>query len=164
MDASVVDLPEPVVPVHHRRQIQLFDGANLGGNNAQHHAHIAALLKDVDAEAPQAGHAIGHVQLGRLLELLLLAVGHHAEGHGEHLFRSDAGHLGLADEGAINAHVGMITDLQMEVRGLLFYGATQQFINAGWHTRHHSRGRSPSKTSIRHRSLQAEERGRLLLS
>ena len=48
----------------HPRQIQLVDGANFGGDDAQHHAHVAALLEDVDAEAPQAGHAVRHVQLG----------------------------------------------------------------------------------------------------
>ncbi len=110
MAASVVDLPEPVVPVTRTRprcssqicvddgrKIQFFDGANLGGNDAQDHADVAALLKNVDAEAAEAGDAVGHVEFGGLLEFLLLPVGHHAEGHGEHFFRRDARHVGRAD-------------------------------------------------------------------
>ena len=110
MAASVVDLPEPVVPVTSTRprcssqilsitrgRFSSSDGANLGGDHAQHHAHVAALLEDVDAEAPQSGHAVGHVQLGGFLEFLLLAVGHHAERHRQHLFRRDARHVGLRD-------------------------------------------------------------------
>ena len=71
------------------RKLELFDGANFRRNHAQNHADVAALLKDVDAEAAEARDAIGHIQLGRFLEFLLLPVGHHAEGHGEHFFRRD---------------------------------------------------------------------------
>ena len=77
-----------------RGKIQFFDGANLGGNDAQHHADVAALLENVDAEAAQAGDAVGHVQFGGFLEFLLLAVGHHAERHGQHFFRRDARNVG----------------------------------------------------------------------
>src|SRR5262249_2632575 len=48
----------------HGGQIQLFRGADLGGDDAQNHADVAALLKDVDAEAAEAGDAISHVQFG----------------------------------------------------------------------------------------------------
>ena len=106
MAASVVDLPEPVVPVTStspRCSSQIFsitrgrfsssDRANLRGDHAQHHAHVAALLEHVDAEAAQSRHAVGHVELGRFLEFLLLAVGHHAERHRQHLFGRDARHV-----------------------------------------------------------------------
>src|SRR5262249_36960751 len=63
-------------------QFEFFNRANLSGDDAQHHADVAALLEDVDAEAAEAGHAVGHVELGGLFEFLLLPVGHHAEGHG----------------------------------------------------------------------------------
>src|SRR5438309_11666380 len=51
--------------------------------------------------AAQARYSIGHVQFRRFLELLLLAVGHHAERHGEHLFRGDTSHRGLRGEKAV---------------------------------------------------------------
>ena len=70
------------------RQVQFLRGANFRRDDAQNHADVAALLEDVDAEAAQARHAIGHIQLGGFLEFLLLAVGHHAERHREHLFRA----------------------------------------------------------------------------
>ena len=124
MAASVVDLPEPVVPGgEHQaallladlredaRQLQLFDGANLRGNDAQNHADVAALLKDVDAEAPEAGDAVGHVQFGGFLEFLLLPVGHHAEGHGKHLFRRDARNVVQRVQQAVDAKIGMVADL-----------------------------------------------------
>ncbi len=52
---------------NHTRQIQLFNGANLRGNDAQHHANVAALLEHIDAEAAQAGDSVSHVQFGCLL-------------------------------------------------------------------------------------------------
>ena len=97
----------------HARQAQLVRRANFRGNDAQHHADVAALLENVHAEAAQSRDAVGHVQLRRLLELLLLAVGHHAERHGEHLFRADARHVGLRDQHAVDAQVGMVADLQV---------------------------------------------------
>ncbi len=39
------------------------------GMTLEDHAHVAALLENVDAEAAQAGDAVSHVQLGALLEL-----------------------------------------------------------------------------------------------
>ena len=119
--------------VDHARQVQFVDGANFRGDDAQHHADVAALLEDVDAEAAQAGHAVGHVELGGLLEFLLLAVGHHAERHGEHLFRRDAGHVGLRVQHAVHAQIGMVADLQVQVGGLLFDRAAQQIVNADSH-------------------------------
>jgi hypothetical protein len=83
--ASEVDLPEPVVPVHstnprlssqilleHRWQGELADGQDPPGNHAQDESDGAALLEDVAAEAPEAGHGIGDVDLEFVLEALLL--------------------------------------------------------------------------------------------
>jgi len=108
---------------HGARQVQLFDGANLGGNDAQHHAHVPALLEHVDAETAQAGDAVGHVKFRGLLELLLLAVRHHAERHGKHFFRSDARHIREGSERAVDAQIGVVPYLQMKVRRLGFDGA-----------------------------------------
>jgi hypothetical protein len=95
----------------HCGKIQFVGGANFGGDDAQNHADVAALLENVDAEAAQAGHAIGHVQLGRFFELLLLAVGHHAERHGQHFFGGDARDVGERRQQAIDAQVRVVADL-----------------------------------------------------
>src|SRR5207244_7547609 len=57
---------------------QLVERPNLGGDDAQYHSHVAALLEDVHAEAAEARYAVRHVELSLLLELVLLAVRHHA--------------------------------------------------------------------------------------
>ncbi len=82
-------------------KVELFGGANLGGDDAEDHADVAALLEDVDAEAAEAGDAVSHVEFGGFFEFLLLPVGHHAECHGEHFFRRDAGDVGERREEAV---------------------------------------------------------------
>ena len=142
MAASVVDLPEPVMPVtstrprgivadllHDLRHVELVERADLGGNHAQDHADVAALLEDVHAEASQAGDAVGHVELGILLEFLFLPVGHHAERHAQHVFGGDARLFGERDQFAVNAHVRVVADLQVQVGRLPVHGNAQQFVN-----------------------------------
>src|SRR5262249_15286373 len=75
-------------------KIQFFDRTNFGWDDAENHTDVAALLEDVDTEAAETRDAVGHIELGGLLKLLLLAVGHHAERHGKHFFGCDAGHFG----------------------------------------------------------------------
>ena len=116
-----------------RGRVEFLDGANLGGNDAQHHADVAALLEDVDAEAAQAGDAVGHVEFRGFLEFLLLAVGHHAERHGKHFFRRNARDVGQRIEQPVDAQVGMVAHLQMKVRRLGFNGAAQQIVDAQGH-------------------------------
>ena len=111
-------------------KIQLFEGANLGGDHAEHDADVAALLKDVDAEASQTGGAVGQIDLRALLELLLLPVGHHAEGHVEHVFAGDAGLIGERHQFAIHADVRIVADLEMKVAGFALNGDAQQVINS----------------------------------
>jgi hypothetical protein len=106
-------------------QLEFFDGANFCGDNAQNHADVAALLEDVDAEAAEAGDAVGHVEFGGFFELLFLAIGHHAEGHGEHFFRRDAWHVAERVQDAINAKIGVIADFQVQVGGAAFDSAAQ---------------------------------------
>ena len=51
-----------------RWQPQLVDPAHADRNDAQDHPDGAALLEDVAAEAAEAGHAVGEVDLLRVLE------------------------------------------------------------------------------------------------
>jgi hypothetical protein len=60
---------------------------------------------------------------------LLLAVGHHAERHGEHLFGSDAGDVGYGVEKAIDAEVGVIADFEVQVGGFVFDRAAQEIVD-----------------------------------
>src|SRR5277367_709384 len=115
------------------RQLELFDGANFCGDDAQNHADVAALLENVDAETAQAGDAVRHVEFGGFLELLLLAIGHHAEGHGEHFFRRDAWYVAERVQDAIHTKVRVIADFQVQVGGAAFDSAAQQIVNIDGH-------------------------------
>ena len=96
MAASVVLLPLPVVPrdeheaalfagdlLEDRRQAEIVDRLDLHRDDAEHEADGAALLEDVHAEAPQAGHAVREVHFLRVLELLAVDVRHDRGAHGD---------------------------------------------------------------------------------
>jgi hypothetical protein len=53
-----------------RRQEQVADGEDPGRDDAADESHGAALLEDVAAEAAEAGHRVGDVDLEVVLELL----------------------------------------------------------------------------------------------
>ena len=116
------------------RQLELFNRADLGRDDAENHADVAALLEDVDAEAPESGDAVGHVEFGGFLELLLLAVGHHAERHREHFFRGDAWDVAQGAQNTVDAKIGMIADFKVQVRGSTFDSAAQQIVNGNGHS------------------------------
>ena len=114
---------------HNLGQIEFIEGANLGGNDAQHQSHVAALLKYVHTEAAQSGDAVGHIDFRGLFELLFLARGHHAERHGQHLFGADARLVGQRSQFAIDTQMGIVAYLQMQVGGPALHGDAQQVIN-----------------------------------
>ncbi len=116
-----------------RGQVEFVRGANLGGDDAKDHADVAALLEDVNAEAAEAGNAVSHVELGGLFKFLFLAVGHHAERHGEHLFWRDAGDVGERRQQAIDAEIWVIADFEVQVGRLVFDGASKKIVNVQWH-------------------------------
>ena len=59
-------------PLQDRRQPELVDRLDPRRDDAQHEADGAALLEDVAAEAPEARHAVGEVDLLGRAELLAL--------------------------------------------------------------------------------------------
>jgi hypothetical protein len=83
IDASVVDLPEPVGPVTRisprgffdRSETELLEGEDLERNGAERAGHRAALHEDVGAKARQALHAEREIELVVFFELVLLRVG-----------------------------------------------------------------------------------------
>ena len=87
IEASVVDLPEPVGPVTRtkprglrvnsastRRQAELLEALDLVRDQAEGGADRAALEEDVDAEARDPGDRVGEVELLLVLEPLALRV------------------------------------------------------------------------------------------
>ena len=114
---------------HDLGQVKFVEGANFGGDDAQHQSHVAALLENVHTEAAQSGDAVGHVNFRGFFEFLLLARRHHAERHGQHVFGADAGLVGQRSQVAIDAQMGIVADLQMQVGGPALHGDAQQVIN-----------------------------------
>ena len=91
MAANVVDLPDPVGPVTRirpwrdlvssasdGRHPKLFQRVDLQGDKAADHAHRAALLIDIRADACDAFDHKSDVQLVPVLEPADLLVRHHA--------------------------------------------------------------------------------------
>ena len=73
-------------PAEHRRQQQVVDRQDFRRNDAQHHAHRAALLEDVDAEAAEPRDAVREVDFLRLDELVTLLGRHHLRAHRQRVF------------------------------------------------------------------------------
>jgi hypothetical protein len=87
--ASVVDLPEPVLPVtrisplfaraqrpDRLGQVQLIHRQRLGRDGAEHRAHAVQVPQHVDAEAAAAGEGVGEVGAVVRLEALLRLARH----------------------------------------------------------------------------------------
>jgi hypothetical protein len=85
--ASVVDLPEPVVPgdqhqpalgvgdlLQHRRQAELVEAGDLARDDPQHRAEVALLLEDVDAEAADPLDVVRGVVFLELAQVVVDAV------------------------------------------------------------------------------------------
>ena len=115
--------------VDYGRKHQVVNGLDFGRDDPQDHAHVAALLENVHAETSQPRHAVRQVEFGCFLELLLLPVGHHAEGHRQHFLGGDAGLFRQRVEAPVDSQVGVVADLQMQVGGLALNCYTQQVVN-----------------------------------
>ena len=83
----------------------------------------------VHAETSEARHAVSHIQFRRFLELLLLAVGHHAESHVQHVFARDALKLRQRREFPVHPDVRVVADFAVQVRGLGFARHAQKVVN-----------------------------------
>ena len=112
----------------HGGQAQLAHGHDLDGDDAQHEADGAPLLEDVAAEAAEAGHGVGDVDLQVVLELLLLAVAHDGERHGDGVLLHEALGLHQRDELAVDAQHGVGAHLQVEVGRLPLGRDLQEII------------------------------------
>jgi len=104
--------------LENRREEQLAGRQDPGGNDAADEADRAALLEDVAAEAPEAGHRVGDVDLEVVLEFFLLAGGHDRERHGDGVFLHEPLHIHQRDQLAVHPDDRVRTDFQMQVRRL----------------------------------------------
>ncbi|MCY1419216.1 hypothetical protein D9M71_348000 [compost metagenome] len=109
------------------RQLQLFDGRDVGLDAAQHHAHQVALVEGADPEAADAAGADGEVALVVLGELAALLLAHHREHGLAGLFRRE-GVLGDRQDLAVDLHRGGDASGDEEVGGALFHHESQQFV------------------------------------
>src|SRR6185369_4180043 len=107
------------------RQTELRYRLVVIGNDAQHDADRAALLKDVGAETAQPRDAITNIDFRNLFKSLLLAVGHDRERHVQSFFGLQP--RGILDrvELATDAHDRERTDLQVQVGRVMTTGNTQ---------------------------------------
>jgi hypothetical protein len=89
------------------------------GNDAEHDADSAALLKNVCPEATQPGDAITDIDFRNLFEALLLPVGHHRESHVQRVFRLQPRSVSDGVEFAADTHHGERSHLQVKVGRIL---------------------------------------------
>src|ERR1044072_1011143 len=72
--------------IDYARQTELSSRLRVIGNNAEHDADRAALLKNVCSETSETGYAIADIDFRNLFKALLLPVGHHRESHVQSVF------------------------------------------------------------------------------
>ena len=109
--------------LQHRRQAELLDAAHAHRNDAQDHADGAALLEDVAAEAAEPGHAVGEVDLLRVLEPLAVRRRHDRRGHLDQILVIELAARRDRHELAVDARHREAADLEVQVGGALVDGA-----------------------------------------
>ena len=104
----------------HRRQAQLLEGGNGGGEHPSYRdTHRAPLFEDIGAKPSQARYAVGEIHLVVFRELLGLFLVHQGIGRLHRIRRRQPGKVRL-EQLAVNPEVGRSSRLDMEVGGLLF--------------------------------------------
>ena len=155
--ASVVDLPEPVVPVSSTiprsssasvritsGQAEVVDGADLERDRAAGDRDGVALAEGVDAEAREAGDRVGEVGLADALELLeqLRVL--------DDLAERALGVLGFEGLGALDrAQLAVDADhrrrrnLDVQIRALVVDQVAQRFVDVEHQDLYRVAGRGP---------------------
>ena len=112
-----------------RRQVELLEAAHALRDDAQDDADGAALLEDVAAEAAQAGHAVGQVELLGVLEPLALVGGHDRRRHVDQGFVVEPDVLGQRPQLAVDADDRVVADLEVDVRGAVLDRRLEQLVD-----------------------------------
>ena len=146
--ASVVDFPEPVVPVTRIKprfsSAMLFRTggrpssrkvSDLVGDYAGDDADRISLLKNIDAETSESGNAVADIDLVDLFEMLLLAIRHHRERHFERFFLVQFRRSGQRHEFAVDADNRSRAGTQMQVAGAEAHRHAQKIVDSGKHIR-----------------------------
>ncbi len=110
------------------RQVQLVDRLHLEGDD-EHGADGAALLEDVAAEPAEARHAVGEVDLLRVLEPLALGGRHDGGRHLHEVLVVQLLVIGDANEPPMDAGHGIGPDLQVKVRRSALDGQLQEIVD-----------------------------------
>ncbi len=142
--ASVVDLPEPVGPgdqdqalrdraqvLDHLGQPELLEGQDLARDLPQRRAEAVRLAEDVDAEAREARHRVGEVDVQLLPELLLVPLLHHG-------LEQPEGVLPPEDRGvrdllhvSVDAPVGLQARREVQVGSALRHDPLEHLVELG---------------------------------
>src|SRR5207247_4162918 len=102
-------------------------------NDSEDHADGAALLKYVAAESSQPGYGICNINLGILVEPLLLAVVHYGEGHVKRVFARQSLRLNHRLKLAVDAHEWETSCLDVQIRRALAARDGQQLVDTRCH-------------------------------
>ena len=113
--------------------MQLIDCVDMCWDDAQHHGDAATLLEEVAAEPAQASHTVSHIELCVLLELLLLAIGHHPESNTKRILSGQALGFDQRNQLAVDPHIGIVPDFQVQVGSFAVARHSQEFVNAEAH-------------------------------
>ena len=89
--------------------------------------------KTLQRKRPEAGDAVGEVDLLAVLELLALGRGHDRRRHRDGVLVVEAALLGGRDEVAPHPHHRVAADLQVEVRRAALDGDLQEFVDVHEH-------------------------------
>ena len=111
------------------RQAELGERADGDRDHAQHQADRAALLEDVAAEPPEAGHAVGEIDVLGVLELLPLPGRHDRGGNRDRVLVIEPPVAGRGHEVAAHPHHGKAADLQVQVGGAVLDGDLEQIVH-----------------------------------
>ena len=127
-------------PLDRLGHADLLEGQELARNAPQHHADVAALLEDGDAETVAVGELDGEVGPALFLEFLLAAVGRDAlhQAGGVVLLQR----LGVeAAQAAVVADHGRLADRDVQVAGLELDDRGQQLVDQNGIRSHECRPR-----------------------
>jgi hypothetical protein len=114
--------------LEHLRQLQFLDAGDGAADGADHHAHLAALLEHVDAEAAGILQRQGHVQFQVALELRHLALVHQRVGDLLDHARREAG-VAQGVQLSLHLDVDRSPRGQEHVRGVLLRHQLQEIAD-----------------------------------
>jgi hypothetical protein len=121
-----------------RRELEILDGEDVGGDHPEDPARALAILEEIAAEAGQPGNLVGEVGVGTLLELAPPERGSDRVEHLAHPIRREGLRLREAHHGAILAEERRAAAGEVKVGAALADHPAEQRV----HLRRVGRGRA----------------------